>query len=600
MSGLLLIGALLVPAVRMQAPRIEAVWENGQAPEGGSGEKPLPATESQRTPRTESRSGQGPRTADLGTRVSTDAGQPEIGVDEPTDLGDRSDDTLIIIGDGDSGDASIIADEPSASAAKPPQSIPASRTWLRAEIASRLMLDIEHDDTGEDVIEWWNAGDLRIDHKVGRDLRAVADTRLRWGVTGEDPASHQPFLLVNARDAKWTGEVELREGWLEARAADLQLRIGQRVFVWGKNEVMAGADVLNPIDLRFDPLVIFESPKDAKVPVFALDARYAIGRTDIQLVILPFFTANRGFLVGRDMALASPGSHLEARIRGIADLHPSVEDQLQSAVFGTRLPEEEPLQSSVALRANTTVASVDLAATAYYGWDRTLRIRVDPDLLLLLEQSDAIQADPGLLLTDPDLRAASLALQRKRVAGEELVRGVYRRMWRLALEGQGVVGDFVLRADVGFSPGQTFYTTTLRPVWKNAMTAALGLETMRGETWYAALTGFGVAIFRAPKGELLIGIEPDDADANERRTAALWGLSATVRWRDPDWDLGAEINGLYDIEPGDRFGTAAVSYSGVEPHVFGIGGMIAEGPGGTIGHHVRRNDFVYVSYRSVW
>jgi hypothetical protein len=532
--------------------------------------------------------------------------KPKSGA-EPTDA---TDDSVIVIDDG-SDDALIIIDdeseaplsvgdeskqpEPTARAAPP-----ASRTWLRAEIVSRLMLDTEQEKTGEDVVEWWNVGDLSIDHKIGRELHAVADARVRWGVAGEDPAPDHTFLVVNPRDSKWTGEVELREGWLGVRLADLELRAGQRIFVWGKNELMAGADVLNPIDLRFDPLNMIESLKDAKVPVFALDALYSIGRSDLQLVVLPFFTPNRGFLVGRDMALAPPGSDLEARIHAAFRVHPSVEDELQSTVFGSQLPEEQPLQSSVALRASTTLASIDLAATAFYGWDRTPRIRLDPDLLLLLDNSEALLANPELLLTDPALRDASLGVQQKALTGEELVRAIYRRMWRLALEGQGVLGDFVVRGDVGFSPGQTYYTAALRSVWKNAMTAVLGVEYMRGETWYVALTGFTVAVFRAPKEEVLIGIEREDADPTERRTAALWGVSGVVRWTEPDWDVEAEINGLYNVEPGDRFGTASLSYSGLEPHVFGIGCMIAEGPKGTIGHNIRRNDFVYLSYRSVW
>jgi hypothetical protein len=93
------------------------------------------------------------------------------------------------------------------------------RTFVKVELSSRLLVDTRFDDTrrgplertGEDVVEWWNVGKLWIDHKQGRELSLVADAWVRWGVVGEHPGDHA-FVIVNPRDTKWTGEVELREG----------------------------------------------------------------------------------------------------------------------------------------------------------------------------------------------------------------------------------------------------------------------------------------------------------------------------------------------------------------------------------------------------
>ncbi|MEE8408721.1 MAG: hypothetical protein V3T05_03870 [Myxococcota bacterium] len=573
MSSLLLI-ALLVGPLEPSAPAEIA------------DPAPAPVTETAPAPTTEA-------DVESAGRAETESDRSDqvLIIDAEAVEPESSDDAILIIDDANDTPTAVPAPGPPSSA---------SRTWLRTEITSRLMIDTELEDTGEDVVEWWNTGRLRLDHRLDAELRAVVEGWVRWGVAGEDPGPDHGFFVVNARDRKWTGEVELREGWVEWRRLDFEIRIGQQIFVWGKNEIMAAADILNPVDLRFDPLALLESLKDAKVPVFAFDVGYWVGDLGVQLVVLPFFTPNRALLIGRDTALAQPGSELEEKITAMkigGDIHPSIEDELQSAVTGSRVPEESPLQASLALRSSASFAGIDVAATAFYGWDRTPRVRVDPDLALLLEAGDAILIDPQILVTDPELRDASLGVQQKAIAGEELVRARYRRMWRLALEGQGVVGDFVFRGDVGFSPGQTFYTSTLRPLWKNSLTAAVGVEYMRGEEWYLALTGYTLAVFRAPDDAIVLGVEADADDPSTRETAALWGGSATVRWRLTDRDVEIAASALYNVEPGDHMATVSVTYDGFEPHVFKIGGMTSDGPSGTLGRRYRNNEFVFLVYR---
>src|SRR5690606_3634912 len=115
-------------------------------------------------------------------------------------------------------------------------------------------------------------------------------------------------------------------------------------------------------------------------------------------------------------------------------VHPSIEDQLQSAVRGTQVPDESPENATVALRARTQLWGWDLAVTAHYGWDRLPQLRVDRDLLVMAEAAPRVAADPELLLNDPDLRETALRLQQRIAVGEELISAEYFRAWQFALE----------------------------------------------------------------------------------------------------------------------------------------------------------------------
>src|SRR5690606_2673913 len=124
--------------------------------------------------------------------------------------------------------------------------------------------------TQEDVVEWWNDFRLKIDHKVS-ELKVYTEARLRLGVVTERPRDRAAFALVNGADPKWASDVSLREAYVDWRPGAWQLRFGQQIFTWGKNDLFAPADVLNPLDLRYDPLLGLVSPREAKVPVVAMN-----------------------------------------------------------------------------------------------------------------------------------------------------------------------------------------------------------------------------------------------------------------------------------------------------------------------------------------
>ena len=520
-------------------------------------------------------------------------------------------DTLIIVTEDEPDGAIIIMDEESADEetlvlvddappiVSPPAKRSLERTWLRGDVETRFMVDTVFDDTGEDVIEWWYLARLNVDHRTRSGVKVYLDSWVRWGVTAEHADAGDAFYLFNAGDPKWTADLQLREGFVTFSPGDFDLKVGQRIFVWGKNEFMAGADVLNPPDLRFDIAGNLDSTKDGKVPVFALDGTWWFGDTGLQLVVVPFFTRTRGYLMGRDFALAPPGSPMEAQLKQAITLHPSVEDQLQDGVWGTEIPDESPLNSTIALRLKTKQWGWDMALTAVYGWDATPDVYVDEDLQVLLLSGQLNVTNPQGAVTDPAVNQAALAVQQKASIGEELMRAVYHRKLTVAGELQGIVGPFVARLDVGFSPESTQYTAQFDVVRKATLSAASGLEYTYGDEWYIQLTGFTNMVFDPPEGVTLNGIEKAPAQGEEvpdRDVAAMYGVSTAVRWTWVDENLEISLGGLWNISPGDFLANARISYSDWEPHTFRVGAVLVDGPSGTMGRQFGKNDFVYLEY----
>ena len=374
----------------------------------------------------------------------------------------------------------------------------------------------------------------------------------------------------------------------------------QQLFVWGNDELFAPADVINPADLRWDPIALLASPRDAKVPVLAADVAYWWGDTVLELVVMPFFAGNKLAVYGRDFAAGPPGSRLDEQVRTAVDIDPSIEDALQSAVAGTRVPEESPLGASVALRGTTRLWGWDFGATAYFGWDRAPRLWVDDDLQRLLANGQGIFTNPNAVVGDAEVRQAAVAVQQKLAVGQQLFSAEPARLWRFALEARGVVGDVVVRFDGGFSPLQTFYSEALDTFRRPAAIGAGGIEYTRGEQWYAALSAHATTVFGAPAEQRLIGIEGRAVEPQARSVAVLYGVHGSARYRWTAADLEASLTGIYNISPGDLMLSGEVVYTLSEPHTLGLGALSIHGPVGTLGDSYKRNDFAYLRYTAAW
>jgi hypothetical protein len=210
-------------------------------------------------------------------------------------------------------------------------------------------------------------------------------------------------------------------------------------------------------------------------------------------------------------------------------------------------------------------------------------------------RSNDILADPTLLATDNDLRQHALALQQKSAVGESVFSADYHRMSVFAVEAEGVLGDFVLRFDAGFTPRQTFYTTDGTVVARPASRGVLGAEYTYGDTWFVQVTGFAEVVHDPPKDALLLLIDNAETTEPGRRAVAMaYGGEAVVRWSWQDWQ--AMATGLYTLKPGDYVLIGEVSYVLSEPHTIRAGALFIGGNKGSTAYGYRMNDFAYVEY----
>jgi hypothetical protein len=476
-----------------------------------------------------------------------------------------------------------------------------SRTWVRTGLSSRLAVDSNFDTTTrEDVAEWWNRATLRMDTHFAGQFRAVIEGRLLWSLAVEDTKPLSDFMLVNGLHPKWLAEVELREAFVSLSFGAWEFNVGQRIFVWGKNEVFSPADGLNPRDFRFDPLSQSESPKDSKVPVFALEAVYHWSDFMFQGVLIPFFETHRSYLLGRDFSLASPGSAARIQLQNLGSIHPSIEDDLQNGVVGTEIPDESILNMSGALRMGASLGGWDVAMSLSYTWDRNPELNIDSELRSFASQIPTLLNEPGQLNSNPQLAADLANLQTRFALGESLVDATYQRMWLVAAEGEGVVGDVVLRVDLGWSPAQIYYDTQLESYRLPSLQGTFGMEYSYGQEVFFSLSAFGWMLWDVPSGALLGGLEGVDTNPSERDKVFVVGALSGLRWLWESYNIELSLSVGGTALPGDWLVGAQLAYRDLAPHVLTVGGLYMDGQEGGVGYRFRHNDYLFVSYGSQW
>ncbi|HET6344851.1 MAG TPA: hypothetical protein VFH51_07950, partial [Myxococcota bacterium] len=406
---------------------------------------------------------------------------------------------------------------------------------------------------------------------------------------------------TNARDGAWSHDVALREGYVTWRLEAWTLRAGARLYSWGKNEWLAPANVLNPIDLRYDPFSVLEGPKDGRVPVWALDTSTdALGAT-WQLVVLPFFVPHALFVYGHEVS-AEPFAGLYAPLLRdtLGALEPGARDALQGGMRGTRLPADSPGGASAALRVTRQLAGWDVAATGYYGWDRTPWIDLDADVATLLTAQARISADPTLLARDPALRTATLGVAQKRAAGVRLADVSYRRTGQLALEGERALGPMVVRLDVGYSPAQTLYTRELAPHRRGAWTGVVGVDAMQGDALITSVGLWGMVVPSPPANGVLLGLEPATDTPQARRAAWTMAALGAVRWHPADTAFEASAFATFGVRRRETVVWAQVAYMGFEPYRLALGCFGATGRAGSLTAALEAERYVFAQVSGAW
>lgn len=451
-----------------------------------------------------------------------------------------------------------------------------------------------HFSDGEDIVEWNNRLELRLEYDIDAAMRVVVEGRFQhWMAGRENP--DETDLLVNATDTRASYDALLGEAYARWRGERWAFRIGHLTNPWGSTDLVRPGDVVNPSDLT-DPSGA-TTGGDTLLPQFAAEVSYNRPNWSLTGILVPFFVPDRVVAFGRDTALANgrnPVIQEQFPVLNVLQrlLDRSRWDDVQPLLLATEHPDETPRSASLGARLSGTVANTDMGLGYFWGWDRTPYAELDPDVRRLLQ----LAVTDGQVFDDYDLLGFSRRnpeavelfdqISEKAAAGESLFRSRYVRQHHLVADVARYVGPIGLRADLALSPARTFYTSELEPVRRPTIHAALGLswEKVAADDNVLALIleGFVLRPLGAESG--VTDVFVDDGRAGEADDDLLlvsdgyYGTAAAVQWQMPWWDLELQTGGLYGISTGDIVLSTTLTKSWRPWLKSSVGVTILEGP----------------------
>jgi hypothetical protein len=378
----------------------------------------------------------------------------------PSASGDDGDEDLFLPDNPNITNIANATNPAQLSAPKPSSPSPLSRVgFFKGQYIGLTSLDTAFDGHGEDIWETYQRLDLSITYDASSLMRVQLEGRFfHWyGVERADDGG-----LTNG---KAHYEAALREALIRLRWPSVTLTLGNQFILWGSMDLLQPSQVIHPVDSRFLP---YTPGTDALLPRLGADLKWFLDeRTALSFVWLPFIETSKVNLWGNDFALAQPNSPLRAAF-GVIDLlqaqiHPSIEDRLQSQLGGTQLPEETLLSSSLGARVTTTLANIDLALGYLWGWDQTPTLYVSPDLQVVLSAfarnpNAFLSFDARQLLTqEPEAALAAARLRQEADTNPNFnpLSATFDRRHTLQADAATYLGPIGLRAEATFSPAQT-------------------------------------------------------------------------------------------------------------------------------------------------
>ncbi len=436
------------------------------------------------------------------------------------------------------------------------------------------------------------AVDLGFDSPPGVALAEnILEGRLRARIAADVKVSERVRVMLEARAqaraaatrdfgrTKAFFEPLLGDAFVDLYTPHVDLRVGNQRVALGANAGFAGADALNPRDLRESVLSV--EPDDALLPVFAVRAQGELGPVEWLAAYVPFFTPHRFFLFGQDESLVQPalGNALDNR-----RVEPSVEDFGQERFLETARP--PAFLGDVALRLRST-GKLKLGASWVWMNEKLPRVKLDPELSRLLRaQSDGKPVDAAL--------AASVGNRLQ--AGEALFEGTYARTHLFSLEASWLIGPVQADVDVTVSPRQTFMDITGGPLDHSSLSWVLGASQAEDSPLLYAVSYVGLAVFGvAPNAQIAL-LEPGTSRGVER-IAWMHLVMATVGYRLFDSKLELSLRGGVELIQRSFALAPKVSYRPVERLSIWLAGELFAGPPLSPFGYFDRNDRLALGVR---
>ena len=510
--------------------------------------------------------------------------------DEPAEEEDQAEDSDA----KDTEEGEVELDEPRlepVEEAEPQQ--PSDAAFLGA-YATSASVDTAWEGRDEDIVEWTNELELRLEYDMPDQNRVVVEGEfLHWMVGKQNP--DEADYLLNASQGRASYEPRLGEAYALFREGSVTFRIGNLTTPWGSTDIVRPGDVINPTDLtRIDTL---SSSSDILLPQFTAELAYSESNWSVTGLIVPFFEPNDVVVFGRDIALVNPynpvlGDQLPV-LRAVEELvDPSRWDDVQSFFAATRVPDEIPENASFGARGTLTKWNTDFGIGYFYGWDRTPWLNLDEDVRELIDlavEDGQVLQDFNLLgfaFRNPQVLPLTARISQKASDGEELFSTEYRRRHTIVADAARYVGPIGVRADVAFTPEQTLYSDTFEPLRRATVFGALGLSWERfasqDDLLAVTLEGFWLHPFDRDSAinEAFVAQNergPEDAEILLIGDD-LYGAAAALRWTVPYIDADLQLGVLGTLSTEDVVATASLGRRWFSWLQTTVGVTVLEGP----------------------
>lgn len=471
-------------------------------------------------------------------------------------------------------------DTPKKPTKTPSGTVTFQRALLRGSLVSKFAGDVRIDNQYEQVFKWENRFDLELSYRFKANIKAVVSARLTYWVVGEGNEKERSFWMFNGESFRWEFEPELRDAYLDFRWSWFRLTVGNQTIRWGQTDSLSPLDVINPTDYREGIPTDFKTPL---LPIMAVNMQASVKRFNFQLVWVPFFASHKVNLFGSDYAVMQPGSanplaSMITQFQGFLDR--SLWDKLQPLMMATRLPDENPKNSSVGFRVTGSLGTFDFGVCYYFGWDRFPKFKADPAVLSLL----SAVSKSGFALT-PDLLTAFAAIQNK--DPQTLINSEYQRMHLVGLDFSWAIDPVTIKADVAFHPYRIHYTTNFEPIAKPTLTYTVGVEWQH-KSWLTLSVEFThMHVFKLEGGQSLSFFDKD--------MLLLFGM-LRMTFLDND-ALEIQLTTIFGIKKQDYVIGGQVRYKFTDSWSLAVGVIFFEGPSDSMIGLYNQNDHVYVQGR---
>jgi hypothetical protein len=462
--------------------------------------------------------GTGEARLDDGLRAIDDDDEDDLIIiddaDDTAGIDDGEDDAVIIVDDDEDTDPIVLI--PGGDDEQPEPlgvSGPLSRLWESLDIGIGASLDLQAQAVGfEDgpfrtqLGGWVNttlipAQNLSFFANAFARLAVDAPTRLSSPADVAGAPVLDTFALLPIFD--------IYEAYAKINAEVGSVVVGRLVVPWGRTQLFALGDRLNPPDHRRAPLA-FPDAVQLRQPQWGAQVRTSLGTIALEGVVMTVYEATEGSLAASNQGGVRAGRYQTALVQSPARV---------GGLFRATHDRAELLQdisivdaTTLGIRARQRVVGFDLGATVVYGVDEVPRLHLDPAASRYLAREWFIASG----LAPPGAPCGAGVAEDNCLGGRVLRHGRTASVSADAAYGllQGVFilkGEFLAHPQLGFLPGKTAHIVDergLRSTQVSQYAGVIAVETGYSDWVTLSLELMNMVWIGVPEGTQLWGVEP--------------------------------------------------------------------------------------------